>query len=116
MFSVNENAIRLTRGDTFVATISLTQDNEPYTPVQGDIIRFIVKKAGLTANRTEYVDKTVRISKTIPIATMQLRLDPTDTKGLPFGDYVYDLEIKFASGVVDTVIEGAPFVLTPEVD
>ena len=115
MFTVEDNKITLTRGDTFISTIALKQGEETYTPAQGDVIKFMVKKSGLTANRTEYIDKVIRIEKTIPNATMQLRLEPSDTKQLPFGDYVYDLEITFADGKVDTVIEGEQFRLTPEV-
>ena len=34
------NNIILTRGDTLTLTVGLTKDGEPYTPEQGDVIRY----------------------------------------------------------------------------
>ena len=47
---------------------------------------------------------------------MTLRLDPEDTKELGFGTYVYDLEMTFADGRVDTFVEGKDFIISPEVE
>jgi hypothetical protein len=118
MFTVEDNKITLTRGDTFEATLGLKVkgSSEPYVPVEGDKVRFIVKNWALNSNGSAYVDKTVRIEKAIPIATMQLKLEPNDTKPLPFGRYAYDIEVTLASGKVDTVIEREDFIITPEVD
>ena len=46
---------------------------------------------------------------------MILELEPNDTKTLDFGSYVYDVQITFADGRVDTFITEAVFKLTPEV-
>jgi hypothetical protein len=46
---------------------------------------------------------------------MILHLEPDDTKGLGFGEYVYDVELTFANGDVDTFINNARFSLVPEV-
>lgn len=51
----------------------------------------------------------------IPTSTMILHLDPEDTKDLGFGEYVYDVELTFANGDVDTFINNAKFILAPEV-
>ena len=98
----------MTRGDTLKVTIDLTQDGEPYIPVEGDVIRFAVKKG-------EFVDVEPRILREVPIDTMTLVLDPEDTKDMEFGTYVYDMEITFADGTVDTFITESKFRLKPEV-
>jgi uncharacterized membrane protein YkoI len=46
---------------------------------------------------------------------MILELEPSDTKILDFGSYVYDIEITFKDGTVDTFITEANFKITPEV-
>ena len=93
--------IVLTRGDTFVCTVEpkVKSTGEPYTPEQGDEIRFAMKQ--------DYSDTEPLIEKVIPTNTCILQLDPLDTKELPFGDYVYDIQITMAaSGYVDTFIRG----------
>ena len=43
-YSVSGTTITLTRGDTFVALISITkQDGTPYVPNDGDKVRFAMK-------------------------------------------------------------------------
>ena len=107
MFSIKHNRITLTRGDTLIAAISMTKDGESYTPVDGDVVRFAMKE--------KYSDAEVLITKTIPNDTLVLRLEPADTKPLAFGSYVYDIQITFADGTVDTFITGT-LTLTEEVD
>lgn len=103
--------IILTKGDTFITTveaISGEPPNEPYIPVEGDTVRFALKR--------KYTDSESLIRKNIPISTMLLRLDSIDTKELDvIRQYVYDIEIDFADGRVDTFIKGI-FILTNEVE
>lgn len=107
--SINGTTITLTRGDTFKTYIVLTDvDGNEYTPVPGDSIRFALKK--------QYKDVKPLIKKDIPIDTMLLHLEPRDTKRLPFDDYVYDIQLTYASGEIDTFIDRAKFILTEEVD
>ena len=40
---------------------------------------------------------------------------PPDTKTLPIGRYVYDIQITFANGTVKTVVGPAIFEITAEV-
>lgn len=118
MIEINEldNTIKMTRGDTLITTISLTIGDEPYVPVEGDTIRFYVKTPRMTAGNKQYKDVDPLIEKVIPMDTLQLRLDPEDTKSLNFGDYVYDLEMTYSTGLVDTFINNAKLRLVPEVD
>ena len=62
-----------------------------------------------------YSSPTVLIEKVIPNDTLLLHLLPTDTKELPTGKYVYDIELTNADGEVDTFIPEAKLILTPEV-
>lgn len=113
---VSKNKITLTRGDTFTTVLTLTRsDGTEYTPVEGDSIRFALKHPDMNRQGTEYVDEQPLIEKSIPYDTLQLKLDPNDTKELGFGKYVYDIEITYANGDVDTVIAATDFTLTPEV-
>lgn len=112
----NTNEIQLTRGDTLVLGVAIYRNDEQYTPVTGDTVRFALKRALLVAGGKAYADTEPLVLKDIPINTMQLRLDSDDTKSLPFGDYEYDIQITFADGTVDTFITAAPFKITREVD
>lgn len=102
-YNVNGTTISLTRGDSFEATVSITD----YTPTTNDTIRFAMKH--------DYADSNPVIVKDIPISTMTLKLDPADTKSLPFGRYVYDIQLTKGDGEVDTFITKASLQLTEEV-
>ena len=105
--SISGTTISLTRGDSLVLGIDVVVDNAPYTPQEGDVIRFAMKS-------TVFADE-VLIKKRIDLETMTLTILPSDTKDLSFGSYVYDLELTTADGVVDTFIGPASFIITQEV-
>lgn len=108
-YSVKGTTITLTRGDSFAATISISQPNGyPYVPSPGDSIRFAMKR--------NIKDKDVLIYKNIPIDTLKLILDPEDTKDLEFGSYVYDIQLIKSTGEVDTFITKSTLTLTEEVE
>lgn len=106
MYTITDTEIRLTKGDSFYCEVTMEKDGDTYTPQEGDKIRFAVKKA--------YQLRTVLIDKDIPLQTQVLYLKPEDTKRLPVGTYVYDIELTYANGDVDTFISGQ-FILLPEV-
>jgi len=117
-FKIEDNKITLTRGDTFITEVRIYQDDnrtEAYTPAQGDSVRFALKSPKMTSGNRAYRDEEPLILKDIPISSMILQLDPEDTKPLDFGEYVYDMELTKANGVVSTFITETPFILTPEV-
>lgn len=87
--------------------IEILVNHEVYTPVEGDSIRFAMKQS--------YSSSTVLVRKNIPTDTLTLHLEPNDTKELAFGDYVYDIQITFANGDVDTFIKGE-FKLESEIE
>lgn len=108
-YSVSGTTITLTRGDTFEALISITQeDGNPYVPKEGDTVRFAMKSS--------YEDETPLLVKDIPVSTMILVLEPLDTKKLNFGKYVYDIQLTTIEGKVDTFIAKATIKITEEVD
>lgn len=113
--NISGTSITLTRGDTLRIKINITLDGEEYTPVEGDSIRFALKHPTLNAKKTDYKDIEPLILKPVPINTMILELEPSDTKKLQFGSYIYDMQITFADGRVDTFITEASFKITPEV-
>ena len=114
-YSVNGNAIVLTRGDSFSAGIKLYRGSQEYTPAAGDVIRFAVKRPSMKAGREDYMDAEPIILKEIDHETMTLSIEPNDTKTMSFREYVYDIEITFEDGTVDTFITASPFIVTPEV-
>lgn len=108
-YSIKNTTITLTRGDTLKLQVNVfDKEGEPYIPQNDDIIRFAMKK--------DYMDDTPLIIKVIPNDTMILTLEPSDTKRLPFGKYVYDIQLTNGSSEVDTFITKAQLNLTEEVD
>ena len=107
-YSIVGTNITLTRGDTLKALISITDhEGMPYTPKQGDQIRFAMKR--------NVTDPEPLVLKVIPIDTMTLVIDPEDTKSLDFGTYKYDIQITTADGEVDTFITPSNIKITEEV-
>lgn len=109
-YRIDGASIYLTRGDTFEAFVQpiLPDSEEPYIPTEGDSIRFALK--------SKYEDPAPILVKDIPIDTMLLVLDPEDTKELSFGKYVYDIQLTYSTGKVDTFIPKGRLHLTEEVD
>ena len=111
-YRIDGTTIYLTRGDTFEAKVEARLPDDEggaaYAPAVGDAIRFALK--------ADYMDEKPLVVKDIPSDTMLLVLEPEDTKTLPFGKYVYDIQITYADGTVDTFITKGRLRLTEEVD
>ncbi len=109
MQKVRNNDIYITKGDTLICILEITQaDGTPYVAKPGDEIRFALK--------ARWTDKSVAISKLIPHDTMILRLESEETKTLcPAQIYRYDIQVTMQDGTVDTIISGG-FHVTEEVD
>ena len=111
MVSIRGTTITVTKGDTLEAIVELLlEDGTPYQPQEGDEIRFALKQ--------RYEDRVPLLLKPIPNDTLRLRLEAEDTKRLHAGwvPYVYDMQITFADGSVDTFIDRAKFIVTDEVE
>lgn len=107
----NNNKITLTRGDTAILKIAITdKEGEAYTPGVGDEIRFAMKK--------NYNDENVlvRANAIIDGGDITITILPEHTKSLPYGVYRYDIQLTTSDGIVDTFIDRAAIELTEEVD
>ena len=101
MFSNKDTDITLTRGDTLLLQIKIIKQGNPYTPKEGESIRFAMK------SKYTDPDQKVVLVKNIPINTLVLELEPEDTKHLPMTSrYVYDIQFTDIDGRVDTFIKG----------
>lgn len=85
--------ITMTRGDTpsFVVGINIkTESGErvPYVPLETDTVVFAMKTIGGT---------TPILTKTIPVDTLVLQLEESDTKTLDFGEYTYEISLNSGS-------------------
>lgn len=99
--------ITLTRGDTLFLEFPLyDEDDNPYDPVEGEKLRFALKKKHKDENPLVLID--------IPIDTCLLEIKPEHTKPLNFGNYVYDVEFTDLYGHVSTIIKGV-FTVDTEV-
>lgn len=109
MQKISGTKILLTRGDTFKARVAMIKDDgTEYVPEEGDRIRFAMKRA--------FSDVGVTLEKEIPIDTQMLSLEPADTKELECGGYVYDIQLTYSNGDVDTFISRSSLELTEEVN
>lgn len=102
MISIKGTTIEMTRGDTLRFRFELD-----YEPQDGDVIKFGVKES--------YDDTECLIEKVIPNDGLELHLEPSDTKDLEYGTYVWDAQITFANGDVNTFITKAKFKIKEEV-
>ena len=110
MLSIDSNNnITLTRGDTLTLTVELTKDGEPYTPEQGDVIRFALAKGYETE-----VGYELYVSEVIPNDTLTFTLTSTQTQ-LSYRTYNYDIQVTHSDGCVDTFIS-AKLTITGEVE
>ena len=112
MINVNGKTVTMTRGDTCVLSVGIVDtDGKPYIPVEGDTVKFTLKR--------NYSDATPLIQKNIPIDTMELVIEPDDTKrlgqGQTKGKYVYDIELTKADGTIDTFIPRGEWLILEEV-
>ena len=103
------NNIFLTRGDTLTLTVELTKDGEPYTPEEGDVIRFALAKGYETDFGYELL-----ITEVIPNDTLTFTLTSTQTQ-LAYRAYNYDIQVTHSDGCVDTFIS-AKLTITGEVE
>lgn len=109
MLVVSSNKIQLTRGDTMILELSLTDESgNDYTPVETDKIFFRVKR---NATASE-----ILIEKMIPYDTCIIQLDEGDTKNMKFGTYYYEVELVTNTNQHFTAIANTEFEITEELE
>lgn len=124
MYKIDGTTINLTRGDTLEVLVGIKVkisdcEYQDYSPEPGDTVRFALKHATnkrRTDGYIEFKDDEPLIRKEIPTDSLILKLDPSDTKSLGFGNYKYDIELTYADGRVDTFIPNGDFNIREEVD
>jgi hypothetical protein len=106
MFKCVDNRIQMTRGDTVLLTLQITDSNgKTIELASGDKALFTVKK---TTRDKEFI-----IQKDISGGVLEL--DPVDTAQLDYGSYLYDVQLTYADGDVDTIITPTVFSICEEV-
>ena len=107
MFSVKDDTITVTRGDTLRVEIELQDVNgEKYNPSENDIVRIKAKRA---------FDKELSINKEIDHNSMIFELSSEECSNLLVGDYYYDLVITFENGDVNTPINYGKIIVRSDV-
>ncbi len=94
----------MTRGDSEIITVRVTG----YTLTEGDMVELTVRRNVKTPpvlykRVTEFRDNAAQIA-----------IDPQDTRDLPFGVYVYDVQLTYG-GAVKTIIRPSKFTIGEEV-
>ena len=109
-YSIKGDQITMTRGDSLLVTLSITDGDDAYYPMPGDVIRFAMSKKYKSKAGYELL-----LNKPIPTDTLILELLPEDTAELQYGTYNYDIQLTRYDGRVDTFISST-ITLTEEVE
>jgi len=110
MLKVSQSmAIQLTRGDNATLNVTITNETsgEPYEISEKDIIEMTVRKKPCK-------DSDIMFHKKV-VGNQSIIINPEDTTQMPYGDYVYDIQLTTEAGNVYTVIPPRTFRITPEV-
>lgn len=99
--------MEIVRGNTGKARLTFKFSGIPYEMEDGDVINFTVKRDAKSDNAL--------IAKEYTENPFILHLEPSDTKPLNYGEYVYDVQLVRANGDTHTGIKVKPFVVTEEV-
>lgn len=100
------NVIKVTRGDTLTLTVNITKDDEPYTPVEGEQIRFALSRGYVGQRGYQLI-----LTKNIPLDTLTFTIDAEETQALSETKYNYDIQITHTNGSVDTFISSSMIIL-----
>ena len=100
-----DNAIHLTRGDTARISLAVTASDGTAYDYSEDTVLFTVKANTMTADTL--IEKTVTDGV--------INLTTSDTNGLSYQTYVYDVQLVTAGGDICTVIPPSKFIVEQEV-
>ena len=106
MLNCQNNTITLTRGDTAVLRLDITDDKgNPYKLTDSDVVIFTLKRSVM--ERDVIFQKSMVDGKIV--------IQPQDTANLEYGQYFYDVELTKEDGFVATVIPPHRFIVAEEV-
>ena len=100
----DDQNITLTRGDSATFGLTVKQNTSSYD-FSRDTVKFTVKKNVNTDD--------ILFQKTFSNGV--INLTPSDTSGLKYGTYYYDVQLKNTSNGIYTVIAPSKFIVAPEV-
>lgn len=105
MFLIDDDmSVHLTRGDSATIGVEIRDtDGEIYDLQDGDVVKFTVRK--------NVYDRNIVMQKTGLVFT----ITNEDTRDLPYGKYVYDVELSNNDTNKDTFITPTLFEICPEV-
>ena len=97
---IGNNQKELTRGDTALYSVTLYDaDGDEFVPDEGSALTFYLMKKDCD-DLTEAI-----LTKPIPLETMQLELEPSDTRNLVTGFYAYRIRLVDTLGHEWTVVK-----------
>ena len=109
MVTIKGKNIQMTKGDSASIEFTLYDGDDIYIAESGDSMRFAMKQF--------YSDSSPLLIKNIDMSTMTLVINPEDTENLDAPcSYVYDVQVTFANGTIDTVVPNGTLRLLEEVD
>ena len=106
---LNGTHIAMIRGDSEVLSISCTINGAPYMDA-GDTVYLTVKKSGKTEDKL--LQKVVTVTNEERVL---IKLEPQDTKEVPYGKYKYDIQLSKEDGTVKTIIPSSYFEIKEEI-
>lgn len=98
MVKVVNNEIYLTRGDSCPLDLEIMNGDEQYDFSDDEVVLTVKKNPN---------DKIAVIQKTFTDG--KILIEPSDTEGLEFGSYWFDVKLKMEDGTTDTVIVPSVF-------
>ena len=103
-----DGSIELTRGDTARITVNIANDADgnDYALSSGDILTLTIKKSAK--------DSEILVQKVLTGSNL-FHIEPSDTEGLDFKTYKYDVQLTTESGDVYTVVGPNSIRITEEV-
>ena len=117
MFTIEENKIYLTRGDTAEIQVKLEKlDGTIYRTQQGDAVYFRMKRYPTNNTSEILIEKTAAIVPDIEEDDITVSLVPADTINLDFGEYSYEIELVTEAEEHYTVIADTEFVIGKEIE
>ena len=113
MFTITENKIYLTRGDSADISVNLTDlEGEPYEIQPGDVVYFRMKERATKEPSRILIERTADISGN----EIVISLNEADTEHLPFGKYHYEIELVTEDDKHYTVIVDTEFEVGKEIE
>ena len=115
---VENNVIKLTRGDSYTFVASAGEGDDVYQFESGDVLKFCMKHKSMNLQETEYEDSAPILEKVLSYAdpqNIQISFVPSDTENLPFGVYIYDICVFNGNVKRNTLLETTEFHVCREV-